>query len=78
MHLNDTNNKIYIMGGTNDSKEILNDIIEIDINDKEIINVKKIEGNDILDKKYGHKGYNIFLSGNNENELLYHILSFVG
>ena len=51
MHLNDPNNKIYIIGGTNDSKEILNDIIEIDINDKENINVKKIEGNDILDKK---------------------------
>ena len=43
MLLNDTNNKIYIIGGTNDSKEILNDIIEIDINDKEIINVKKLK-----------------------------------
>ena len=78
MHLNDTNNKIYIIGGINNNKEILNDILEVDINDKENINVKKFEGNDLLNKRYGHKGCNIFFSGDNENELLYHILSFVG
>ena len=78
MHLNDTNNKIYIIGGINNNKEILNDILEVDINDKENINVKKIEGNDILNKRYGHKGCNIFFSGDNENELLYHILIFGG
>ena len=78
MHLNDTNNKIYIIGGINNNKEILNDILEVDINDKENINVKKIEGNDLLNKRYGHKGCNIFFSGDNENELLYHILIFGG
>ena len=78
MHLNDTNNKIYIIGGINGNKEVLSDIIEVDINNKENINMKKIEGNDILNKRYGHKGCNIFFSGDNDNDLLYHILIFGG
>ena len=78
MHLNDTNNKLYIIGGINNSKEVLNDILELDINDKENINVIKIEGNDLLNKRFGHKSCNIFFSGDNENELLYHILIFGG
>ena len=78
MHLNDTNNKIYIIGGINNNKEILDDIIEIDINDKENINMNKIKSNDILNKRYGHKGCNIFFSGDNEKDLLYHILIFGG
>ena len=31
-----------------------------------------------MNKRYGHKGCNIFFSGDNENELLYHILIFGG
>ena len=35
MHLNDTSNKIYIIGGIDNNKKILNDIIEIEVKDKE-------------------------------------------
>ena len=35
IHYNDTDNKIYIIGGLNNNKEILDDIIEVDISDKE-------------------------------------------
>ena len=34
--------------------------------------------NDILGKRYNHKGCNIFFRGDNENELLYHILILGG
>ena len=78
MHLNDTNNKIYIIGGINNNKEILDDIIAVDINDKENIKMKKIKSNELLNKRYGHKGCNIFFSGDNEKDLLYHILIFGG
>ena len=78
MHLNDTNNKIYIIGGINNNKEILDDIIAVDINDKENIKMKKIKSNELINKRYGHKGCNIFFSGDNEKDLLYHILIFGG
>ena len=80
IHYNDTDNKIYIIGGLNNNKEILDDIIEVDINDKENIKMKKIEGNgnELLNRRYGHKGCNIFFNGDNENDLLYHILIFGG
>ena len=79
LHYNDTNNKIYIIGGIDNNKEGLNDIVEVDINNKEYIKMKKIiEGNELLNKRYGHKGCNIFFKGDNENELLYHILIFGG
>ena len=79
LHYNDTNNKIYIIGGIDNNKEVLNDIVEVDINNKEYIKMKKIiEGNELLNKRYGHKGCNIFFKGDNENELLYHILIFGG
>ena len=78
MHLNDTNNKIYIIGGINNNKEILDDIIAVDINDKENIKMKKIKSNELLNKRYGHKCCNIFFSGDNEKDLLYHILIFGG
>ena len=32
LHYNDTNNKIYIIGGIDNNKEVLNDIVEVDIN----------------------------------------------
>ena len=76
MHLNDTNNKIYVIGGINNNKEVLNDIIEVDMSDKENIKMKKIEGNDLLNKRYSHKGCNIFFSG--ENDLLYHHILILG
>lgn len=78
MHLNDTTNKIYIIGGIDNNKKILNDIIEIEVKDKENILFKKYEGNDILGKRYNHKGCNIFFRGDNENNLLYHILILGG
>ena len=78
MHLNDTTNKIYIIGGIDNNKKILNDIIEIEVKDKEKILFKKYEGNDILGKRYNHKGCNIFFRGDNENDLLYHILILGG
>ena len=78
MHLNDTTNKIYIIGGIDNNKKILNDIIEIEVKDKENILFKKYEGNDILGKRYNHKGCNIFFRGDNENYLLYHILILGG
>ena len=78
MHLNDTTNKIYIIGGIDNNKKILNDIIEIEVKDKENILFKKYEGNDILGKRYNHKGCNIFFRGDNENDLLYHILILGG
>ena len=78
MQLNDTNNKIYIIGGIDNNKNVLNDIIEIEVKDKSNIEVKKYEGNDILGKRYNHKGCNIFFRGDNENELLYHILILGG
>ena len=78
MHLNDTTNKIYIIGGIDNNKKILNDIIEIEVKDKENILFKKYVGNDILGKRYNHKGCNIFFRGDNENDLLYHILILGG
>ena len=78
MQLNDTNNKIYVIGGINNNKKVLNDIIEIEVKDKTNIEIKKYEGNDILGKRYNHKGCNIFFRGDNENELLYHILILGG
>ena len=78
MHLNDTTNKIYIIGGIDNNKKILNDIIEIEVKDKENILFKKYEGNNILGKRYNHKGCNIFFRGDNENDLLYHILILGG
>jgi len=78
MQLNDTTNKIYIIGGINNNKEVLNDIIEIEVKDKLNIDVKKHEGNNILGKRYHHKACNIFFRGDNENELLYHIIIFGG
>ena len=78
MHLNDTINKIYIIGGIDNNKKILNDIIEIEVKDKENIFVKKYEGNDVLGSRYDHKGCNIFFRGENENDLLYHILILGG
>ena len=80
MHYNDTDNKIYIIGGVDNNKEVLNDIVEIDINNKEDIKMQKIEptGNELLNKRYGHKGCNIFFNGDNENELLYHVFIFGG
>ena len=78
MQLNDTNNKIYVIGGIDNNKKVLNDIIEIEVKDKTNIEVKKYEGNDILGKRYNHKGCNIFFRGDNENELLYHILILGG
>ena len=78
MHLNDTSNKIYIIGGIDNNKKILNDIIEIEVKDKENILVKKYEGNDVLGNRYNHKGCNIFFRGENENDLLYHILILGG
>jgi hypothetical protein len=38
--------------------------------------MNKIEGNDILNKRYGHKGCNIFFRG--ENDLLYHHILILG
>ena len=78
MQFNDTNNKIYIIGGIDNNKNILNDIIEIEVKDTENISLKKYEGNDILGKRYNHKGCNIFFRGEDENDLLYHILIFGG
>ena len=78
MHLNDTINKIYIIGGIDNNKKILNDIIEIEVKDKENIFVKKYEGNEVLGNRYNHKGCNIFFRGENENDLLYHILILGG
>ena len=80
MHYNDTDNKIYIIGGVDNNKEVLNDIVEIDMNNKEDIKMQKIEatGNELLNKRYGHKGCNIFFNGDNENELLYHVFIFGG
>ena len=78
MQLNDTNNKIYIIGGIDNNKKVLSDIIEIEVKDKANIAVKKLEGNDILGKRYNHKGCNIFFRGDNENDLLYHILILGG
>ena len=78
MHLNDTINKIYIIGGIDNNKKILNDIIEIEVKDKENLLVKKYEGNDVLGNRYNHKGCNIFFRGENENDLLYHILILGG
>ena len=74
MQLNDTNNKIYIIGGIDNNKNVLNDIIEIEVKDTTNISLKKYEGNDILGKRYNHKGCNIFFRGEDENDLLYHIL----
>ena len=78
MQLNDTNNKIYIIGGIDNNKNVLSDIIEIEVKDKENISLQKYEGNDILGKRYNHKGCNIFFRGDNENDLLYHILILGG
>ena len=78
MQLNDTNNKIYIIGGIDNNKKVLSDIIEIEVKDKANIAVKKLEGNDILGKRYNHKGCNIFFRGESENDLLYHILILGG
>ena len=78
MHLNDTTNKIYIIGGIDNNKKILNDIIEIEVKDKDNLLVKKYEGNDVLGNRYNHKGCNIFFRGDNENDLLYHILILGG
>ena len=78
MQLNDTNNKIYIIGGIDNNKNVLNDIIEIEVKDTTNISLKKYEGNDILGKRYNHKGCNIFFRGDNENDLLYHILILGG
>ena len=78
MQLNDTSNKIYIIGGIDNNKNVLNDIIEVEVIDKENISVKKYEGNDLLGKRYNHKGCNIFFRGENENDLLYHILILGG
>ncbi len=76
MHLNDTINQIYVIGGINNNKEVLNDIIEVDMNDKDNITMNKKEGNDLLNKRYGHKGCNIFFSG--ENDVLYHHILILG
>ena len=78
MQLNDTNNKIYIIGGIDNNKNILSDIIEIEVQDKASISLKKYEGNNILGKRYNHKGCNIFFRGENESDLLYHILILGG
>jgi len=78
MQFNDTNNKIYIIGGIDNNKSVLNDIIEIEVKDTDNISLKKYEGNDILGKRYNHKGCNIFFRGEDENDLLYHILIFGG
>ena len=78
MQLNDTNNKIYIIGGIDNNKNVLSDIIEIEVKDKENISLQKYEGNEILGKRYNHKGCNIFFRGDNENDLLYHILILGG
>ena len=78
MQLNDTSNKIYIIGGIDNNKNVLNDIIEVEVIDKENISVKKYEGNDLLGKRYNHKGCNIFFRGENETNLLYHILILGG
>ena len=78
MQFNDTNNKIYIIGGIDNNKNVLNDIIEIEVKDTDNISLKKYEGNDILGKRYNHKGCNIFFRGEDENDLLYHILIFGG
>ena len=78
MHLNDTNNKIYIIGGINSNKEILDDIIEINLNGKEIDNqYNKYKANEIFNKRYGHKGCNIFI-GDNDDDLMYHIIILGG
>ena len=78
MQLNDTSNKIYIIGGIDNNKNVLNDIIEVEVIDKENISVKKYEGNDLLGKRYNHKGCNIFFRGEKETNLLYHILILGG
>ena len=80
MQLNDAKNKIYIIGGINNNKELLNDIIELDLNNKDNITLKRIEGNELLGKRYCHRGCNIYFRGeDNENDLLYHhILIFGG
>ena len=78
IQLNDTSNKIYIIGGIDNNKNVLNDIIEVEVIDKENISVKKYEGNDLLGKRYNHKGCNIFFRGENETNLLYHILILGG
>ena len=78
MQLNDTSNKIYIIGGIDNNKNVLNDIIEVEVIDKENISVKKYEGNDLLGKRCNHKGCNIFFRGENETNLLYHILILGG
>ena len=78
MQFNDTNNKIYIIGGIDNNKNVLNDIIEIEVKDTDNLSLKKYEGNDILGKRYNHKGCNIFFRGEDENDLLYHILIFGG
>ena len=78
IHLNDTKNKIYIIGGINNNKEVLNEIIEIDINNIENIKIKKTEDENLLNKRYGHKGCNIFFGGENDKDLLYHILILGG
>ena len=41
MQLNDTSNKIYIIGGIDNNKNVLNDIIEVEVIDKENISIKK-------------------------------------
>ena len=38
MQLNDTNNKIYIIGGIDNNKNVLNDIIEIEVKEQELLN----------------------------------------
>ena len=78
MQFNDSFNKIYIIGGINNNKEVLSDIIEIEVKDRENIYINKHEGNNILGKRYNHKGCNIFFRGDNENDLFYHILIFGG
>ena len=42
--------------------------------------MKKIEGkgNELLNKRYEHKGCNFFFNGDKENDLLYHILILSG
>ena len=78
MHLNDTNNNIYIIGGINSNKEILDDIIEINLNGKEVDNkYNKYKANEIFNKRYEHKGCNIFI-GENDDDLMYHIIILGG
>ena len=79
MQLNDSENKLYIVGGINNNKEILDDIIELDLNTIDKITLRNIDGNLLLGKRYCHRGCNIFFRGeDNENDLLYHHIIIFG